>query len=408
MLMKPNSRATPRLRRRILLAMDLGAAEQRRVGIAQYAHEAGWILDAGLFAFLPLGPYREYLASARFDGILSSIRKSETKLRRVIDQARVPVVDLGQTMLGLKLPRVLPDHRSAGRLAAVHLMDLGLRHLLFYAHAIRHPAALARRDGFRETALARGITSEEVWWDSAKPAPRGRTRIEWLATKLKLSSHPLGVMAGNDIVATDVLDAADRARLRVPEDVAVIGVDNDPVVTELGPVPLTSVDSARARVGYEAAVLLDRLIDGQPPPREPILIEPGGVVVRRSTQMLAVSDPDLVKAVRFIHDHFRSPITVANVAASTFLSQRRLQDRFVAALGHGMNDEIARQRLEFSKYLLTHTTHKISAIANMAGFGDMNRLGKTFKRKLAITPQAYRRSYQSVFERSADELVDRK
>jgi LacI family transcriptional regulator len=205
------------------------------------------------------------------------------------------------------------------------------------------------------------------------------------------------VLAGSDLVSPDVLDAATRAGLRIPEDVAVIGVDNDPIITELGLIPLTSVDTARERVGYEAAALLDRLINGERAPRNPILVEPAGVLTRRSTEMLAVADPDLIKAIRFIQDNFRKPITVADVAATSFLSRRMLQDRFLQALGHGMLDEITRQRLEFCKHLLTQTTHKISSIATMAGFGDLNRMGKAFKRKLGTTPREYRERYQQVF-----------
>jgi LacI family transcriptional regulator len=176
----------------------------------------------------------------------------------------------------------------------------------------------------------------------------------------------------------------------------VVGVDNDPIVAELGVVSLTSVDLARQRVGYEAAALLDRLMSGEKPPKKPIYVPPSGVVVRQSTQTLAVSDADVAKAIRFVHDNFRKPISVADVAANTFLSRRQLQTRFLKAVGHGMNEEISRQRIEFCKYLLTQTAHKVSAIATMSGFSDLNRMGKTFKRKVGITPQEYRRTYHPV------------
>ncbi len=376
--------------------MDLTAAGPRLTGISQYAHEAGWILDAGLFAFLN-GPHREYLTSIEFDGILSSIRKSETVFREIVNDTKVPVVDLGQTCPEVKLPRVFPDHKAAGRVAANHLLELGLRHLYFYSHVLEHPAVRLRRDGFREVALARGARVDELWWDSSKPLSGGLTRLNWLIAQFRSCDPPIGVLAGSDLVSADVLDAATRAGLRIPEDVAVIGVDNDPIITELGLIPLTSVDTARERVGYEAAALLDRLINGERAPRNPILVEPAGVVTRRSTEMLAVADPDLIKAIRFIQDNFRNPITVADVAATSFLSRRMLQDRFLQALGHGMLDEITRQRLEFCKHLLTQTTHKISSIATVAGFGDLNRMGKAFKRKLGTTPREYRETYQQVF-----------
>jgi LacI family transcriptional regulator len=218
--------------------------------------------------------------------------------------------------------------------------------------------------------------------------------VEWLAARLKASELPLGVMAANDMVASDVLDAADHAGLQVPEDIAVVGVDNDPILTELSLVPLTSVEVDKQRVGYEAAALLDRMLGGAAPPKQPMLIPPAGVVTRRSTEVLAVSDPEVVRAVRFIQEHFREPIGVANAAAETFLSRRRLQDRFRAALGHGISEEITRQRIQFAQHLLTQTEHKIGAVARMAGFASVHRMSKVFRRKLATTPQAYRDSHR--------------
>jgi LacI family transcriptional regulator len=246
-------------------------------------------------------------------------------------------------------------------------------------------------------ARGRGLEISELWWDGAKPLPRGLTRLDWIARQLHLMGPPVGVMAENDAVATDVLDAAQRAGLRVPEEVAVIGVDNDSVMAELGPVPLTSVDTARERVGYEAAALLDRLMDGAAAPRAPVLVAPAGVVIRQSTEMLAVSDPDILGAIRFIRENFRRPIGVADVAKHTFLSRRRLQDRFQETVGHSMNDEIVRRRLDLCKDLLTRTTHKIATIATLTGFLHVNRMIRTFNRKLGMTPGEYRQRYQLVF-----------
>jgi DNA-binding LacI/PurR family transcriptional regulator len=105
--------------------MDLTSSGPRGLGIAQYAHEAGWILDAGLFALMLSGPHEDYLSAVKFDGILSSVRRSETYFRKIIERAGLPVVDLGQSYPEFELPRVFPDHRQAGRLAAEHLIDRG-------------------------------------------------------------------------------------------------------------------------------------------------------------------------------------------------------------------------------------------------------------------------------------------
>lgn len=397
----PADRKRPlRTRRRVLLAMDVNASPERWSGIAEYAREAGWILESRLFAFRFWRQQADYFGSIRIDGILSRVNEADVELQSLVTGAGVPVVELGIYAEHMHVPRVLPDELAAGRMAADHLLDLGLRRLVFYTHGI-DPLGL-RRDGFREAAATRGVEIDEWLWQGRQAESEARGRLDWLAERLAALEPPVGVLAGNDAIAADVLDAADHAGLRVPEDVAVMGIDNHPILTELAAVPLTSVDTARQRVGYEAAALLDRMIDGEPSPAEPILVAPAGVVARRSTQMLAVTDPSLIRAVRFIQDHFREPITVADVAASAFLSRRRLQDRFQAAVGHGMATEINRQRLEFAKRLLAETRQKISTIATLAGFGSLQRMNAIFQRELKMTPMAYRRTYHATLGKAKE------
>ncbi len=387
-------------RRRILLAMELGEVTvERRAGIAEYAREAGWILESRFAAFLFQGQQEEYLASIKIDGILSMAFRGTPEIQRIAASAKVPVVDLWHDAPDLAVPRVLLDHKAAGRMAADHLLDLGLKRLLFYSHTVDRRVASIRRDGFREAAIARGVEIDELWWDSHARIPDGLGRVGWLAGCLAAFERPLGVMAVNDAVACDVTDAAEYADLRVPEDVAVVGVDNDPIHAELGRVPLTSVDVARRRVGYEAAALLDRMIDGHEPPPSPILIAPATVVTRRSTEVIAVADTEVNAAARFIRAHFREPITVTEVVANSLLSRRRLHDRFQVAIGHGIGEEITRQRINFAKHLLTQTDHKISSIATMAGFGGVQRMSKVFRRELQLTPQDYRQMYRPATER---------
>lgn len=382
-------------RRRILLAMDMGAfTAERRHGVAQYAREANWILETRLMAFLSQGKHEEYLSSVKFDGIIALLFGTNSLLVKTVLSAGVPVVDMWQDLPDLNIPRVWLDHRSVGRMAGEHLLDLGLKNLLFYSHSVDRRIAVFRRDGFFEVAEARGIRARELWWEGQSGYVPGQDRITWLSEEIKRLGSPLGVFAVNDAVAGDILDACEQARLRIPEDVAVIGCDNDPILSELGRIPLSSIDLSRERIGYEAAALLDRLMNNEPAPDKPILIGPTRVIPRRSTKILAVKDPDVAQAVHYIQDHFREPISVGDVVNATYLSRRRLQDRFRSELGHGINDEIARQRVQFAQKLLAESKHKITTIATLSGFSSVHHMSKVFRRTIGTSPKQLRTQFQ--------------
>jgi LacI family transcriptional regulator len=375
--------------------MELTQSPERRAGIARFAVEAGWILDSRLDAFLKQGLEREYLTGGAFDGVISMMTKRLPALKDIVLSLNVPVVDIWHDFPEVECPRVLLDQRANGRVGAEHLLDRGLTNLMFYSHDVDRRVAGVRAEGFREAAAARGWAARELSWGSDTPHRPGENRLEWLGRMLVECGVPLGVMAVNDQVASEVVDAAIGAGLRVPEDVAIVGCDNDPILARLGLIPLSSVDSGRERVGYEAAALLNRLLDGAPAPKSPLLVPPAGIVLRQSSDVLAVGDKNVRAAVCFIRDHFHESITVADVAGSTLLSRRRLQDLFVASIGHGINDEILRQRLSRAQQLLTETPHKLDKIARDAGFGDGARLSKVFRRMLGVTPRDYRNSYRS-------------
>jgi LacI family transcriptional regulator len=366
---------------------------QRQAGIVRYAREVGWVVDSSLPSYHAVGQDVDYLNGAQFDGVLAICSVAAPWLLGLLRSFPVPVVDMWADYPEEPYPRVLLDHVAAGRAAAEHLLARGFRNLAFYSHAIEAKAAAARGRGFRAAAEAAGAQLHELTWDH-RVGPKGRqARAAWLAAWLAKVGTPLGVVGANDIMACEVLEAADLAGLAVPRQVAVIGVDNDPAVTELARVPLSSVDSARERAGYEAAALLDRIMDGAPAPSEPILIPPGPVIARRSTDALAVRDPDVATALQFIHDHFHEPITADDVAAQAGVSLRHLQYHILADTGRTIRDTIAWQRLEHAKGLLISTRAKIQVVAQRSGFGTNENLCKVFRRLVGMSPEQYRERY---------------
>jgi len=215
-------------------------SSQRQTGMVHYAREAGWILDSSLPLYHAVGEELDYLDTAQYDGVLALCSRASPWLPDLLRRFTIPVVDMWADYPEEHYPRVLLDHVAAGRAAGEHLLARGFRNLVFYSHTIEQKAAAARQQGFRLAAEAAGARPTEIIWDH-KVGPTGRAaRVKWLSASLAKMELPLGVMGSNDQIACEVLEAAELAGLAVPSQVAVIGVDNDPLVSELALVPLTS------------------------------------------------------------------------------------------------------------------------------------------------------------------------
>jgi LacI family transcriptional regulator len=200
-------------------------------------------------------------------------------------------------------------------------------------------------------------------------------------------------MAQFDAEANIVIQACIYAGLNVPEQVAVVGVDNDPIYSELGPIPLTSVVSNRELLGYRGAELLDRLMRGRKPPAKPERIPPGGIVVRSSSDIFTINDEGVARALRFIKQHANEPISIDAVVRASGVSRRTLYTKFETKLGRTIQAEILRQRINLAKNLLSTTNEKLESIAYDSGFGSASSLSKAFKIYDGMQPSVYREKY---------------
>jgi LacI family transcriptional regulator len=352
-------------------------------GITRFAHSAGWILDGGFV--------REGSLPARWrgDGVIV-VSGIHADVDAFVARLRVPTVNIGYH--APKLPSVAADSAAVGRLAAEHFLSRGFRHFAFYESS-RTPGEISRRDGFVEVLRKAGHQVHLLGPPAAagRAGPRSRDdRWTLLGRQLARLPKPIAVMAEYDDRAIDVIDAALLAGLRVPEQVAVLGVDNDELRCPFASVPLSSIDNDEGRVGFEAARLLQRLMNGQRPPSGPVLIPPRGIVVRQSTNILAIPHEHVATALRLIWEHYTDPIDVARVAQQIPISYAQLHASFVKHVGHTMADEIETRRLEHARRLLTETDAKVSEVARRSGFGSADRMGRVFVRRLNTTPSDYR------------------
>ena len=373
---------TSRAPRRILFTVDW-LAEALFLGFARYAREAHWLVYFG-------APYLQASASLQPDGAVLYLRKGDDALLRWARRQPFPILDLGMSQPAWARPKLILDNEAIGRTGARHLLDRGYRRLAFALLEQRWPFD-ARGAAFAATARAAGASIDLLPALGLTPLTTRNARLR-LRTLAGSARAPLGIMAANDAAAAVLLALCRAEGLRVPEQVAVLGVDNHPVHTALAEVPLSSVDPAFDTWGYEAARLLDRMMSGRTCARAPRLIPPRGVVTRRSTDQIAIEHPGIARALRFVMDHYRERIHVADVATAAAMSRRRVQDAFARHVGHPIHEELVRQRMAEARRLLQATGRTVAEIAGACGFGSPERMAKVFRQRMRTTPRAFRKS----------------
>jgi LacI family transcriptional regulator len=304
----------------------------------------------------------------------------------------VPAVDTLNHLRGLDVPSVISDHRAIARLAVEHLCERQFRHFAFVG-VDRAVWSADRRDAVVEELRASGHVCHVY-----SPLSRRHFLEGWeggqqdLAEWLRGLPKPIGVIAAHDLRALCVLDACRRDGLPVPEQVAVIGVDNDEVLCNLGDPPLSSVRLDVELIGYEAAGLLEHLMKGKKAPAKPIMIAPQGVVTRRSTDTVAIEDALIAKAMRFIQQNACGSVGVDQVAAHCGVSRRHIERNFTKFLGSSPNEHIVRAKLARAKQLLSETDYSLDLVAEKSGFTHAAYLSVLFKKHLGQTPGEFRRT----------------
>ncbi|MGL5019282.1 MAG: substrate-binding domain-containing protein [Luteolibacter sp.] len=375
-------------RHRVLLAMGWFVHEIN-VGVARYAREAGWILDD--LASHTGTVDRKWVG----DGIITLVEDAHSPLVGFLKRAKVPVVNLSSNLPELRFPRVVSDNREIGRLGASELIGRDFRNLAFFTSDREVPVVVERMGGFRDAAVAAGCKFQMIDYTDEVPKEKGhQAMIRWLASRLIKLPKPLGIMAQFDGDANIIIQACILAGLQVPEQVAVVGVDNDPIYSELGPIPLTSVITNRESQGYQGAELLDKLMRGGKAPAEAVRVPPEGIAVRRSSNILSSDDPIMSKALNFIHEHFSESIGVDHVASAVGVSRRTLYEKFNHHLGRSIHSEIMRQRLNLAKKLLRSTDLKLDAIACECGFDGAAALRNVFRAHEGVAPTTFREQYR--------------
>ena len=355
-------------------------------GVMEYARERGpWE-----FAFSPEASQvsLESLADWDGDGVLTMVElPAQLRLARGLKR---PLVNLSAalSLAGTGLPSVVSDNAAIGRAAADHLLGRGFRRFGYYGlEGVWYSDE--RLDGFRTRVEEAGFPCEvHLTTSSLTAGSPWRWDRAGLAAWLESVGRPVAILAAHDYRARMVLEICHQLGLRVPFDVALVGVNDDPLACEAAFPPLTSVAQNGERIGFEAASLLDRLIDGAAPPSQPIEILPAGLVARASTETLAVEDPILRPAIAEILERLDQPFGIDQIAAHRGVSRRWLEHLFRTHLGCTPHEFITSARVEKARELLISQPElRLGQLARLRGFRDARRLNLAYANKFGRPPR---------------------
>lgn len=364
-------------------------------GIATYAQSRGdWRVRHQEMAINADPP--SWLANWNGDGIL--VRAETPQMVDAIQELGVPAIDLRCWRTAGDLPGFDTDSASIVRFAVDHLRERGYKRFGFCGFGGANYSE-RRLSEMRSYLASRGQTLDV--YESPGPAhattfgaeQNGMLDQKGLVRWLASLETPVGILACNDIRAQQLLNACHECELQVPDEVAVVGVDNDDVICPLCLPPLTSVEPDTHRIGLEAAEMLERMMSGDEVAPELTLVPARRIVVRRSTDAIPVDDAEIVKAYRFIRENACRGISVDEVADAVPMSRRVLERRMRKYLDRSPAHVIADVRLTRIKVLLETTSRPMKQIARMVGFQHVDHMAKFFKKLTGEAPGQYRKSY---------------
>jgi len=372
-------------RRSVLLALAWYDHRAHR-GATRYALEHGWHLDA------TMAQSNEFAHGWQGDGILCKLgcTKLHPDYVKFVQDLNLPAVDLSVFGQDIGLPSLEFDPADIAAQARDHFFERGLHHFAFFPDDANPPVRI------RQNAYVKAMASEghDV---HIIPAPASQTHEQdWQQSAQQLGEHlkrlpkPLGILCFSDEWGLKVLEACQRVGLSVPEDVAVLGINNNTLVCESLSTPLSSVMLDMEAWAYEACRMLDAVMDGKPAPKGLTPFPTGGVVTRRSTDVVATDHPEVAKAVKFIAESYHKPIGVDDVVEATRMTRPGLKRAFSRHLRRSIREEIQRVRVRHIKRLLTETDYTLETIAKEVGLAGARQLHQTFDRVETLTPRQYR------------------
>ena len=352
--------------------MVLGSYDQSaHEGIAQYAGQHGWHLNVSILKDFQLPEHWQG------DGIITSLNNSRA-LEEFVLQAKVPTVDLSIWREDIDLPRVAADNPALGRAGADHFISMGHQHCAWFALA-SNPVSRARYIAYSERLAEVGITCIRL--DATRPQD-----ATYITERLHALPKPCAIYTKSDYDSVWLSDLCMAAGLRVPDDIAILGADDNRLICENQTVPLSSVRHDLKTIGYEGAAMLDQLMNGKKPKQRLKLIPPRGITIRQSTDALAVTDPLIRSLLEYLKANFKRSIGTVELAEMFGISRRSLEIRFRENMHTSIREHLIGIRIEEAKRLLRFTDEPIETIAALTGFCHAPHFSNTFKKQEGCSP----------------------
>ena len=373
------------MKRKNVLVMVSPMSVPRVEGIARFAREHDWnLMIQDRLGYHPL--------AWNGDGIIATLRSDPitfSSIARLMKRG-VPTVDLTMSRPDVDVPRVTSDHEAIGRLAAEHFLERNFRNAVWFSTGWGSVHRL------RYAGLSRKLGKTPAKWVLSESLPKARQNdwtsfVKWLRGAFSATEKPVAVLTYDEADGARLLNAALELSISVPEELAILTIGDNRTICENQTVPLSSIDQNLERGGYEAAALLDRLMSGAKAPRHPILIPPLGVLVRRSTEVVAVANPTVRKAMEFIARNLSRPMGSPQISDAIGVRRATLDTLFREHLCHSVGEEIRRQRFARAKLLLESTKMSIADISAETGFCSPSHLSNVFRDATGVSPRTWRR-----------------
>jgi LacI family transcriptional regulator len=380
--------------RRVCLLIDTSTSWGARLikGVSQHAQEVGdWLIHVE-----PWGRYERFRVPQGWDGHGIIARVNHQALVEEIEASRLPAINLSwYPFSNERVARCTIDPLAQGQMAADYFLSAGHKQFAFCGplQHLGYPDLFG--DSFHNALKKKGFCC------NVYPAPGGdQQSIAWgthlasLVDWLKQLPRPVAVLCWSAARGRQVTEACHYAGIRVPDEVAILGGDHDDLMSYISSPPLSTIDQPAEQIGYEAARLLEGMMRGKKARKRPVYFPPTRIIVRHSTDTLAIDDEIVRDALKLIRDRSHEGMNVSDVVRELAVARRALEQRFVRLVGRTPAAEIRRVRIESAKRLLVESDRSIAHISRATGFGHQDLFSRVFRRSVGLTPSQFRSRHQ--------------